>query len=336
VNQRFVFFAVLFALTMLAAGWWIGRHTFPREQPTINTHPKSRVPDPKAEQVIDDANVVELEAKLKLAMRDLAEQRQIIRKHSLTKSVRSIDELLALFPAKYPQGDWTPSETIFEDCWFETLDGLRIHGWYLKQDTPQAVILYAHGNAGNITHRAHLAVHLQQRFNVSVLLFDYRGYGRSEGVPTIDGLHLDARAARDYLAQREQIQSRDVVLMGRSLGGAIMVELAAEDGARGLVLESAFSSLRDVAGSHYPKFLVNLLVADRLDSHSSIARFDGPLLISHGTADQTIPFVQGRKLFDAAKEPKTFVQIANADHNDPQSEEYYDHFGRFLADLPNL
>jgi hypothetical protein len=337
VNQRLVCFAVLIGLTLFAAGWWVGDHTKTSEPSTITENPTNRDPDTEAEQLAEEANrhVSTLKAELKSTKRDLAEQRQIIRKHSLTKRMRSVDELLALFPAKYPQGDWTPSETIFEDCWFETLDGLRIHGWYLKHERPQAVILYAHGNAGNITHRARVAVRLHEKFDASILLFDYRGYGRSEGTPSIDGLYRDARAARDYLSEREQTKPTDIVLMGRSLGGAIAVELAAEDGARGLVLESTFSSLREVAGSHYPKFLVNLLVADRLDSLSSIARFAGPLLISHGTADQTIPLAHGRQLFEAANEPKAFVQIAGGDHNDPQSEHYYDELGRFLAGLPN-
>ena len=267
-------------------------------------------------------------------MRDLAEQRQIVREHSLTNAVRSVDELLALFPAKFPKGNWAPAETVFEDCWFEAVDGLRIHGWYLKHEKPKAVILYAHGNAGNVTHRAAIAAHLHNRFDASILLFDYRGYGRSEGTPTVDGLVRDALAARDYLALRERISLKDIVLMGRSLGGAIVVELAADDGARGLVLESTFSSLRDVAVSHYPRMLVNLLVADRLDSRSAISRFRGPVLISHGNADQTIPIALGRELFDAANEPKVFVEVAGADHNDPQSEDYYNNLERFLAELP--
>jgi fermentation-respiration switch protein FrsA (DUF1100 family) len=223
---------------------------------------------------------------------------------------------------------------LFEDCWFQSVDGIRLHGWYLKQDDPQAVILDIHGNAGNLTHRAAMAAQLRQRLRASILVFDYRGYGRSEGVPTIEGIVRDARAARDYLARRERMAPEAIVLLGRSLGGAVAVALASEEGARGLVLESTFSSLHDVAASHYPELLVNLLVAERLDSVSKIAKYRGPLLQSHGDADRTISFKLGRKLFEAANEPKTFVVIPGGDHNDSQTEDYYRQLERFVAGLP--
>lgn len=331
VNWRIILVAAFSSIALFAAGWWIGS---PKSLPENAEVSSDSVPQLKRSVSERERRIEELEGNLKSAIRDLAEQRQIIREHALTKTARSVDELLALFPAKFPHGNWAPAETVFEDCWFETVDGLRIHGWYLKHEEPQAVILYAHGNAGNVTHRAVVAAYLHNRFKASILLFDYRGYGRSEGTPTVEGLVRDARAARDYLALRERIQPKDTVLMGRSLGGAVVVQLAADEGARGLILESTFSSLRDVAVSHYPELLVNLLVADRLDSRSAISQFHGPVLISHGNADRTIPFQLGRELFDAANEPKAFVEIAGADHNDQQSEAYYNKLERFLAGLP--
>lgn len=328
--------AVLTVVTLFPMGLWVGSYIARVKKSSETTPPSNDEVVQKLERSASDKDrqIAQLERELKSASRDLAEQRKIIRKHALSKNVRSVDELLALFPAKYPQGNWSPAETLFEDCWFETVDGLRLHGWYLRHETPQAVILFAHGNAGNVTYRAALGAHLHKRFGVSVFLFDYRGYGRSEGRPSIDGLIHDARAARDYLARREEIPAKDVVLMGRSLGGAIVVELAAKDGARGLVLESTFSSLRDVASSHYPKLLVNVLVADRLDSACAIADYHGPLLISHGDADQTIPISLGRELFKAANEPKVFVRIPGGDHNDLQSDDYYDQLEGFLTSLP--
>jgi fermentation-respiration switch protein FrsA (DUF1100 family) len=144
---------------------------------------------------------------------------------------------------------------------------------------------------------------------------------------------MDARAARDELARRENISPRDIVLFGRSLGGAVAIDLAAEDGARGLVVESTFTSLRDVASQHYPATLVNLLVPQTLNSLGKIGRYDGPLLISHGDRDSVVPFAHGRRLFDAANEPKEFVVIPGGDHNDPQSAEYYETLGKFLVAL---
>jgi pimeloyl-ACP methyl ester carboxylesterase len=337
VKWRFVLFSVLAGVALFAAGWWFGSRGSPLEVPTDSMTTQDRHTIDQLERSLTEKEhqIADLQGHLSSAMRDLEEQGQIIREHSLTKTVRSVHELLALFPAKFPQGNWTPAETIFEDCWFETVDGLRIHGWYLAHQQPKVVILFSHGNAGNITHRAAMAAYLHKRFDASILLFDHRGYGRSEGTPTVEGLVRDARAARDYLALRERIPMEDIVLMGRSLGGAVAVQLAADGGARALVLESTFSSLKDVAVSHYPKLLVNLLVAERLDSRSVISQFKCPVLISHGNADKTIPIALGRELFDAANEPKTFVEITGGDHNDPQSEEYYDQLERFLAGLPD-
>jgi uncharacterized protein len=332
MKWRFVPFSVFVGVALFAAGWWFGSRVSPLEVGTEETPSQDRDTVEQLEQ--KERQIADLEGRLASAMRDLEEQRQIIRKHSLTKTVRSVDELLALFPAKFPKGNWAPAENVFEDCWFETFDGLRIHGWYLAHQQPKVVILFSHGNAGNVTHRAAIAAHLYKRFDASILLFDYRGYGRSEGTPSVDGLLRDAHAAREYLALRERIPLKDIVLMGRSLGGAVAVQLAADGGARALVLESTFSSLKDVAVSHYPGLLVNLLVADRLDSRSAISQFKGPVLISHGNADQTIPIMLGRELFDAANEPKTFVEIAGGNHNDPQSEEYYGQLERVLAGLP--
>jgi fermentation-respiration switch protein FrsA (DUF1100 family) len=261
-------------------------------------------------------------------------QRELLREQTLASDSRSPDEFLALFPAKYPAGDWEGAEWRFEDCWFTSSDGTRLHGWYLRHDQPRAAILHLHGNAGNLSHRAAVAELLHDRLGASVLLLDYRGYGRSEGTPTLLGLLRDARAARAHLAEREQIDEKQVVLVGESLGGAVAVDLAAEDGAKGLVLESTFSSLRDVANAHYPEFLVSVLVADKLNSAAKIARYQGPLLQVHGNADQVAPLVSAQRLFAAASEPKSLLVLPRHDHNDPLPDAYYEALERFLAKLP--
>jgi hypothetical protein len=126
----------------------------------------------------------------------LVVQREILRNQTLTTTIRTPDEFLALFPARYPQGNWQPAESLFEDCWFRSADGLQLHGWLRHRDRPNHVMLFLHGNAGNLTNRAATAHDLSERYSASVFVFDYRGYGRSEGTPTIPGLLLDARAAR--------------------------------------------------------------------------------------------------------------------------------------------
>ncbi|MEZ5941287.1 MAG: alpha/beta fold hydrolase [Planctomycetaceae bacterium] len=245
----------------------------------------------------------------------------------------TIDELLLFFPSKYPAGNWKPANLSYEDVTFNAEDGTTIHGWYCSCDNPRATLLYAHGNGGNLTYRTPLLEYLTKQLRVNVLIFDYRGYGRSEGVPTVEGALEDARAARTFLAQHEGIRETDIVLMGRSLGGAIVVQLATEKAPRGLVLESTFSSLKDIATVHYPK-LAWLVPAEKLNSAKRITQYHGPLLQSHGDADYVIPFASGQKLFDAALDPKQFVTINGTGHNDPQSPEYYRRLDQFIESLP--
>ena len=276
-----------------------------------------------------------MEAKLRADEQRFIAQRELLRKHRLDNTARTPDEFLALFPAKFPQGDWQPAELQFEDCWFRAADGLRLHGWLIRHLSPKAVMLLVHGNAGNLTNRAERALQLSQRYQASVLLFDFRGYGRSEGTPTIEGILLDARAARALLAEREGIAESEVVLLGESLGGAVAVDLASRDGARGLILESTFSSLKEAATAHYPAILVDTLVADRLNSAAIIRNYNGPLLQAHGDADSTIPLALGQKLHDAANEPKQLVVLPGHDHNDTLPEVYYRAMDEFFAQLPS-
>lgn len=247
------------------------------------------------------------------------------------------EESLIFFPAPYDDGrDWQPVGLDFQDVYFEANDGTRLHGWYCPHESPRAVVLFAHGNAGNIAGRADVARTLQ-RMQLSVFMFDYRGYGRSEGQPNEPGILDDARAARAKLAELAGVAESDIVLMGRSLGGGVMVDLAANDGARGLILESTFTSLPDVAAIHYSWLPVRLLMRTRLDSASKIGRYTGPLLQSHGDRDGTIPYKLGKQLFEAAGTPpeaKRFVTIEGGDHNDPQPNSYYAVLDEFIDSLP--
>ena len=233
------------------------------------------------------------------------------------------------FPAKYPSGNWQPKDLRFDDVYFTADDKTRLHGWYCPRDNPRAVILLAHGNAGHVASRAPWLRYLQSKAKVSIFIFDYRGYGRSEGTPTVEGALQDARAARAKLCELAITTDSEMLLMGESLGGAIVVQLASESAPRALVLQSTFSSLRDVAEVHYPK-LSWLVPRSRLDSIAWIAKYHGPLLQSHGDRDQTIPFALGEKLFGAANEPKTMIVIANADHNNWISDDYLQRLNAFL------
>lgn len=245
-----------------------------------------------------------------------------------------LENSLIYFPVLYPDGDWKPRGIEFEDVWFDASDGTQLHGWYVPRENARAAVLFCHGNGGNLTHRIDSLILLHRRAGVSVLIFDYRGYGRSQGKPSEAGVLADARAARDWLAGREKIPVGDVVLMGESLGGAVAVDLAANDGARALVLESTFSSLADVAGYHYPFLPVRWLMRTRFDAAGQIGRYHGPLLMAHGDADTIVPLEFGRRLFDAASQPKRFVLLPGHDHNEPMPLEFYDALRNFLESLP--
>lgn len=155
-----------------------------------------------------------------------------------------LEESLIYFPSKYPEGDWKPRGLEFEDAWFQAADGIKLHGWYVPREKPAAIILFCHGNAGNVTDRADILEILHNVVGASVLVFDYRGYGQSAGKPNEKGILSDARAARAWLANREKIAEKDIVVMGESLGGAVAVDLAAKDGAKGLVLIGTFTSIQ--------------------------------------------------------------------------------------------
>ena len=244
-----------------------------------------------------------------------------------------LEESLIFFPSPYPEGDWEPHGLDLEDAWFTSPEGLRLHGWYAGREDPRAVVLFCHGNAGNVTHRAETLRTLSEFVGASVLVFDYRGYGHSQGKPNEKGVLADARAARAWLAERAGVAESDVVIMGRSIGGGVAVDLAAKDGARALVLESTFTSVPDLAAHHYPWLPVRRMMRTRLDSVAKIPDYHGPLLASHGDADTIVPYDSGRHLFEAANEPKLFFRIRHGDHNDPQPRRYYEMLIEFLDRL---
>jgi uncharacterized protein len=249
--------------------------------------------------------------------------------HSIARYEKSV----VFQPSRYPEGNWRPANLKFEDAWFTSADGTRLHGWYVPHAQRRATVLYCHGNGGNVAQWADAARMLHDRVGVSVMLFDYRGYGRSEGKPSEAGVLADARAARAWLSRREDIPESRIVLLGRSLGGAVAVDLAAADGARALVLESTFTSMPDVGQTMYPLLPIRLLMETEFNSEKKISNYHGPLLQSHGTADRLIPYDIACRLFNAANQPKHFVPIADGDHNDPQSGEYYAALSAFLERL---
>ena len=203
----------------------------------------------------------------------------------------------------------------FTDVAFRAADGERLHGWWVPASRPViGHVLLVHGNAGNVGDRVpHLALLSAAGFDV--LAFDPPGYGRSGGRPSELGTHRDARAARDALLLQQGVEAGRVLYLGESLGGAIALALALELPPAGLILQSTFTSVRDMARRHYP-FLPRALVPDAYPSRRRIPRLRAPLLVLHGARDDIVPLMHGEELYEAAPEPKRIVVFPDAGHND--------------------
>ncbi len=194
-------------------------------------------------------------------------------------------------------------------------DGVRLHGWFLPVKGSRHTLLVCHGNGGNVSHRLDRVLLMQAHLKVDTLLFDYRGYGQSEGSPDEEGTYRDARAAYRWLIGRG-VEPGRVVLFGESLGSAVALQLATEVEARALVLESPFASIPAMARAVYPFLPLWPFVRTRYDNVAKVAQVRMPLLVLHGDRDEVVPFAQGRRVFDAAPEPKKFFAIPAAGHND--------------------
>jgi fermentation-respiration switch protein FrsA (DUF1100 family) len=214
-----------------------------------------------------------------------------------------------------PAGAILPGAT---DVSFDTSDGLRLGAWYVPSENGpnRGTVLVFNGNAGNRADRAPLAVALTQR-GFSVLLFDYRGYGGNPGRPSERGLALDARAARDYVASRDDVDAGRLIYFGESLGAAVALELATEQPPAVLVLRSPFASMTRIGKHHYPFLPVGLLLIDRYPSIERVPGLQCPLLVVAGERDNIVPVAHSRALYEKAPQATSrFVLIEGAGHND--------------------
>ena len=264
--------------------------------------------------------------------------------------VMLFEDRFIYFPSKYPEGIWNvanqraPAGEIFpqvEDVWMKTADGVRIHGWYCTpqinlsgQTSPvpiEMTLLWFHGNAGNISHRYEVVRELVN-LKIAVFIIDYRGYGRSEGSPSEQGLYRDARAAWNHLTNERGVPANRIVLFGDSLGGAVAIDLAIEVEPAGLIAQSSFTSISDMAAEVMP-FVPTLFLRTKMDSLAKIPRVSCPKLFIHSPNDEMVPFRMGRSLFDAAREPKQFYEVAGASHNEMDTvggRAYFDAIQNFV------
>jgi pimeloyl-ACP methyl ester carboxylesterase len=221
-----------------------------------------------------------------------------------------------------------------EEVFLRSEDGVRLHAFFLPAPGASRALLFLHGNAGNASQRLPNAAQLVQ-LGTHVLLLDYRGFGLSQGKPSEPGVYADARAALAHLVETRGFPEARIVIFGRSLGGAVAVDLAQERGLAGLVLESTFPSVADVARSVLGAPAA-LLLRGRFESGRKLARVRCPLLFFHGDRDRVIDFALGRRLFELAPGPKAFETIPGAGHNDTTQVGGRAYFARILRFLDQV
>ena len=262
----------------------------------------------------------------------------------------AFEDKLIYFPTRYPDGFWTVTETCYrqgeiipmvEDCNFVSSDGVSLHGWYCSPlrcengtgvpVTTERVLLWFHGNAGNISYRYDM-MRAMMGIPVEVFLVDYRGYGKSEGKPSEKGLYLDARAAWEYLINERGVRPDQIIIFGKSLGGVPAIDLASNVKPAGLIVQSSFTSAGDMAAELLP-FLPRLFLHTEMDSVGKISRVGCPKLFIHSRADEVVPYRLGRKLFELAPDPKVFYEVVGAPHNSTYlvgGKAYFDTLRRFI------
>jgi fermentation-respiration switch protein FrsA (DUF1100 family) len=226
----------------------------------------------------------------------------------------------------------------FDDVNFSTRDGTRLNGWFIPHHQARSTLVWFHGNAGNIGHRVENIKLLHDKVRVNVFIFDYRGYGRSEGRASEEGTYLDGEAALELVFKKFGIDRKRTVLFGRSLGAAVATEMANRFDSQGLILESPFVSIREMARVVFPFLPIGSLLKTRYDVREKIGKIKTPLLVLHGDRDEVVPFTHGRMVFEAAPEPKKFFTIAGAGHNDTYltgGESYFQQLRMFIDGAPS-
>jgi len=211
---------------------------------------------------------------------------------------------------------YTPEEIglDYENVKFRTADRLRLNGWYVPAQKAELTVLFCHGNGGNMMHRLD-SISIFHDLGLNVFIFDYRGYGNSEGTPSEEGTYLDVRAAYRWLKNSKKTKPENIIIFGRSLGGGIATYLATKVRARALVIESTFTSYVDIGKKFYPYMPVKWSARFNNPTKDYIRKVHCPVMVIHSRRDEVVPFEFGLELYEEASEPKEFVEIAGG-HND--------------------
>lgn len=220
----------------------------------------------------------------------------------------------------------------FEEIILRTKDGINISAWHIPARHERGVVLFCHGNAGNISHRLD-SIRIFHDLNLAVFIFDYRGYGKSKGLPTEKGTYLDAESAWYYLVNVRHFQPEKIILFGRSLGSAVAAEIALRHKAGAIIIESGFTSIPDLGSKFFPYLPLRLISRFHYSTVDKVSKIDIPKLFIHSPQDEMIPFEHGVTLFEKAKEPKEFLQITGS-HNEGfliSGRTYIDGLNRFIS-----
>lgn len=241
-----------------------------------------------------------------------------------------------LFPAATVARPWLdpPDYLRVRELTVDSSTGDRIHAWFATPEgwePRRGAVLHSHGNGSNLSRLSGRAFRWRERLGRAVLLYDYPGFGKSSGRPSEAGCYAAGEAALQWLTESQGVPACEIVLVGESLGGAIAVELATRHAARLLVLHGAFTSFPDMAQARFPCYPSRYLVHNRMDNEAKISRARCPVVITHGTADGTVPFHQGERLFAAAPEPKQFVRMEGHGHGPPNDDGFFEGVREFLA-----
>jgi uncharacterized protein len=241
-----------------------------------------------------------------------------------------IENRLVFYPTPATKLWNDPPVAAIEDVHFISPAGTRIHAWWLPAAPDDPVLVLFPGNAGNLSGRGETIVRIRERLGTSVLIFDYPGYGKSQGKPSEPACYDAAEGALGWLQEQKKVPPERWVLYGESLGGGVATEMARRHSCRALILVKTFTSLPAAARCHYPWLPCHWLMSNRFDSLSKLPNIHCPVFILSATADQVVPYDHGETLYQAANEPKLFFRDEGSDHNEPLPDRFWDELRAFL------
>jgi len=247
--------------------------------------------------------------------------------------IRYIEKHSIYFPMSQVVATPALAGLTYEDIYFRTQDGRKLNGWYIPGEKSAYTVLFCHGNAGNIGHRLH-KISILHEMGLNIFIFDYRGYGKSQGSPDEQGLYSDGDAAYDYLVSQKKISPRRLILYGESIGGAVAIDIAERFPVKAVITEETFTSVKEMASIAFP-FLPHYIFSSRFDSVSKIQDITCPKLIMHSVDDEIVPYYLGVELFGAAAGPKKFLKLRGG-HNTAfmeSGEKYREGLKSFIGSL---